>query len=66
MIMNDIKPLENPLVFLFDLAFRLAELAQKLVDFMFFEISIAGIDVSVWQALGGFGLTTLIVYSIVR
>lgn len=63
---NKDLPLENPIRFIFDLAFRIADLTRDLTDFLFREISFAGLDFSVWQALGGFGLATLIIYSIVR
>lgn len=68
LLVDEAKPLENPLVFIFDLFFKLMDLTQKMTEFMFEEISVfgLGINVSVWQGLGGVGLTALIVYSLAK
>ena len=56
----------NPFQFVFDLWEKISGLFSTLSDFLLYEFSVAGIDISVWQLLGGAGLIALIVWSIIR
>lgn len=56
----------NPFQFVFDLWEKFSGLCTTLYDFLFYEFSVAGTNISVWQLLGGAGLIALIVWAIIR
>ncbi len=56
----------DPFNFVLDLWDKISSLCSTLYDFLFYQFSVAGLTVSVWQLLGGAGLIALIVWSIVR
>lgn len=51
---------------LFDIPDKLASLADAIFTLLFSTISIFGIDISLWEILGGVAITFLVIRSIIR
>lgn len=45
---------------------KLCELTEILIDFLFTQIKILGLSISIWQLLGGVGITTLLISWLVK
>lgn len=45
---------------------KLCELTEILIDFLFTQINILGLKISIWQLLGGVGITTLLLAWLVK
>lgn len=50
----------------FGLFIKLCELTEILIDFLFTQINILGLKISIWQLLGGVGITTLLLAWLVK
>jgi hypothetical protein len=53
--------MNNPAIVIYDIFNKIVELFNVLRDFLFEEITLAGINFSVWQLLGGVGLVAILV-----
>lgn len=51
---------------IWDIPFKLVEFARTVRDFMFREITIGNLTLSVWGVVGGVGVLALILYSIIK
>lgn len=56
----------NPFSFVLDLWTKLSGLASVLYDFLFYEIGMGSFTFSIWQLLGGVGIISIIVVSLIR
>lgn len=45
---------------------KLCELTEILIDFLFTQINILGLTISIWQLLGGVGITTLLIAWLIK
>ena len=51
---------------LFDIPEKLRGFANTLFDWIFTEITIGDLTLSVWQVIGGVGIVALILFSIIK
>ena len=51
---------------LWDIPVKLLKLARVIRNFMFYQLNIGDLTISVWMLLGGVGLVALILYSIIK
>lgn len=56
----------NIINIIWDIPFKLVAFARTARDFMFRELTIGNITISVWGIVGGVGVLALILYSIIK
>ena len=60
--MNDF----NPIMFIWEFFQKMIDMGKVLYDFIFMEMEVLGFTVSVWQILGGVGLTGVLIFVVVK
>ena len=56
----------NPIIFIWELAQKIIELGKTAYNFLFTEITILDITISVWQLIGGVGLIVVLIAIIIK